>query len=495
MNKSSKTFCVENSFGFESTCVNTETLVEMNMPKQSNDSINTIVPQELLEKMVQERVAQQLMQEQNDPRQYFDGNTFVPMLLAQEILRGLSVITLSDTEEIYVYKNGVYKEGGEYCIRQLAQEKLSDKATTYRLNEVVNFIKNESNVIRKREDLNKETRTINLKNGLYDLNTGEFRSHTPKILSTIQIPVNYDPTAECPLFDKFLSEVVSERDGKLLLESAGYALIPENRMKKAFMLLGTGDNGKTVFLELLRKFIGEENTSTESLHDLTSSRYSTAKLYGKLLNISSETGESQLDQMEMLKSLTGRDKIRAERKFQHPFEFENTARLIFAANKTPEPKNKDDDAFFRRWIFIVFPNKFEGKSADENLLDKLADEEEFSGLLNQVLQALKELLIQGEFSDSKTVEELKRIYLVNSNSVSAFLEECVERGTGGKVHKETMYEAYVNWCPASVNPISKKKFDGMLKKSGINFERDTVADDEGNRRYPWLNISITGKSS
>jgi putative DNA primase/helicase len=480
----------ENLFGFESTCVNTETLVEMNMPKQSNDPINTIVPQEFLEKMIQERVAQQLTQEQNDPRQYFDGNTFVPMLLAQEILRGLSVITLSDTKEIYVYENGVYKEGGEYRIRQIAQEKLKDKATTYRLNEVVNYIKNERNVIIKREDLNKETRIINLKNGLYDLNTGEFRPHTPEFLSAIQIPVNYNPSATCPKIEKFLSEVVSENDGKVLLEFAGYSLIPENKMKKSPILLGPGNNGKTVYLELQRKFIGDENTSSESLQDLTNNKYSSANLYGKLLNISSDIGDSKLLQPNILKGIIGGDKIRGEKKFQTSFDFVNTARLIFGANKLPQPKDESDKAFFKRWIPITFPNIFEGKNADENLLEKLTTDEEFSGFLNKALEALKELLIRGEYSDNKTVEELKRIYMINSDSATAFLDECIEEGTSGKVSKEAMYEAYVKWCPASVNPISKKSFDGKLKKNGINSYRDTVPDDKGMRKYTWLNVSI-----
>ena len=483
---------VENLFDFESSSANAdETPVEMHMLKQSNDPINSVVPPELLEKLVQERVAQQLAQEQEDPKKkYFDGNTFVPMRLAQEILRKLSVATLNDTKEIYVYDNGVYKEGGEYFIRQLAQEKLKDKATTYRLNEVVNYIKNDRHVIKSREDLNRETRVINLKNGLYDLKTGEFRSHTPKFLSTVQVPVNYDPNAHCPLIDKFLSEVVSEMDRKALLEFAGYALIPENKMKKSFMLLGTGDNGKTVYLEFLRTFIGEENASSESLQDLTNNKNSTANLYGKLLNIASDIGDSKLYQTNIFKALTGGDKIRGERKFQTAFDFANTARLIFAANKLPGPKDKNDNAFFNRWILITFPNKFKGENADENLLEKLTADEELSGFLNEAMKSLKELLAKGEFSDGRTVEEIKRIYMVNSDSVSAFLEEYVEMGTGGTVYKKEMHQKYIEWCPPGVNPASNSKFGEQLGDRGIKTGRDPTVNENGKRDYYWDDVSI-----
>ncbi|MGE4495823.1 MAG: phage/plasmid primase, P4 family [Methanosarcina sp.] len=490
-----KVSCVENISYFESPSANAdETVVDMNTLKQSNAPINSIATPELIEKMVQEKYAQLLAKEQEDPKKkYFDWNTFVPMRLAKEILGELSVITLSDTEEICVYENGVYKEGGESLIRQLAQEKLRDKATRYRLNEVVNYIKNERNVIIDREDLNRETRIINLKNGLYDLSTGEFRPHTPEFLSTIQIPVNYNSKATCPIFDKFLSEVVSEKDGKVVVEFAGYALIPENRMKKSCMFVGIGDNGKTVLLEFFRRFMGEENTSSESLQNLTNNNHSTANLYGKLLNIASDIGDSKIYQTNMFKALTGGDKIRGERKFQTAFDFANTARLIFAANKLPAPKDENDNAFFKRWILITFPHIFEGENADENLLEKLTTDEELSGFLNKTLEALKELLIRGEFSDNRTVEEIKRTYMVNADSFSAFIEECVERGTGGKVYKDAMYEAYVKWCPSSVTPLEKRTFDGKIKKRGIISDRDKVPDENGKRNYHWTDVSVIEK--
>ncbi|HII79039.1 MAG TPA: hypothetical protein HA261_01165 [Methanosarcina sp.] len=459
--------------------------------EQISTPINGTIDNELINKLVQENYAQFLAQKQEDPKiKYFDGNTFVPMRLAQEILKELPVITLSDTQEIYVYENGVYKEGGEYYIRQLAQEKLKDKANRFRLNEVVNYIKNERSVIKDREDLNRETRIINLKNGLYDLNTSKFRLHTPEFLSTIQIPVNYDPSATCPKINKFLSEVVSEKDEEVVVELVGYALIAENKMKKSGMFVGTGNNGKTVLLEFIRKFVGEENTSSESLQDLTNNKHSTANLYGKLLNIASDIGDSKIYQTSIFKALTGGDKIRGEKKFKTAFDFANTARLIFAANKPPKPKNENDNAFFKRWILIKFPNIFEGENADENLLEKLTTDEELSGFLNKALEALKELLIRGEFSDNKPVEETKRTYMVNADSVSVFIEECVERGTGGKVYKDAMYEAYVKWCPDSVPPLEKKTFDGELKKSGFIYARDKVPDENGDRKYPWLNVSI-----
>jgi putative DNA primase/helicase len=78
--------------------------------------------------------------------------------------------------------------------------------------------------------------------------------------------------------------------------------------------------------------------------------------------------------------------------------------------------NDDTTAFFRRWIIIVFPNEFKpGEGADPHILEKLTTEREFSGLLNKVLDALKRLLEKGQFSHSKTTEEIREDYIRKSH--------------------------------------------------------------------------------
>src|SRR5207302_7003645 len=101
------------------------------------------------------------------------------------------------------------------------------------------------------------------------------------------------------------------------------------------------------------------------------------------------------------KMLTGGDSIMAERKFGHPFLFKNYAKLMFSCNKVPEVQ-EDSDAFFRRWIIITFPNKFEGANDDRDMLSKLTTPEELSGIFNWALKGLKRLQQQGwQFSNSR----------------------------------------------------------------------------------------------
>jgi len=103
--------------------------------------------------------------------------------------------------------------------------------------------------------------------------------------------------------------------------------------------------------------------------------------------------------------LVGNDLIGAEVKFGKHFTFENHVKLVFSANKIPETED-DTDAFFRRWIIIVFPNQFTDDKnaehkADHSIIDKLTTPEELSGLLNKSLKSLHNLLETNRFHGDK----------------------------------------------------------------------------------------------
>ena len=262
-------------------------------------------------------------------------------------------------------------------------------------------------------------------------------------------------------------------------------MIPDTRMQKAVMLIGVGSNGKGVFLKLLTEFIGMDNTSGESLQNLESDKFAVANLHGKLLNIFPDLASSKLYDNTMFKILVGGDLIRGEKKFETAYQFENTARIIFSANKIPSVQ-KDEYAYFRRWILIEFPHNFEGKKDYKKLIYKLTTEEELSGLLNEAIEALKGLLENGEFSYNKTIEEVERMYQIKSDSVAAFADECVLMSSEDTL-KAVVFEAYVNWCKKNgVKPESNNTFGKRFKSLGYHWVRESI----GERKNYWEGISI-----
>lgn len=352
-------------------------------------------------------------------------------------------ITMKDTKEVYFYKDGVYVPGGEDVIKKDVQDILGDYSTEQRQNEIINYIRNLTLI--PRDDIGHDCTKINLMNGLYNLDTEELEPHTPDYISIRQMPVNYDPNARCPKIDKFLSEVMDDKYIQTTLEFIGYAMIPDTRIQQSVMVYGPGRGGKSVLLSMIESFIGGCNCSRQSLHRLENDKYSVAELYGKLINIFPDLASTTLYDSNIFKQLTGNEKtIPGERKYIPQFRFRNTARLIFSANDLP-PVQNGNYAFWRRWILIKMDRVFDGKNEDKKLIDKLSTPEELSGLFNKAVDALKTLLQNDEFSYDHSVDEVARMYLMASEPVAAFSEECIKI-TVDNCPKAVMYSKYRDWC-------------------------------------------------
>ena len=166
------------------------------------------------------------------------GN-FSPKILADEIMLD-SQYFLYVADHMWHFKGGVYTANGENYIHATAQRMMKERSNTNRKREVVNYL--ETFAFQDTGDVNNVTNTLNCKNGIYDGGTGELLPHDPYMLSTIQVPVNYDSKATCPSIEKFISEVVPDDCCDLMAEIAGYCFLQDTPFQKAFMF--TGEGGK-----------------------------------------------------------------------------------------------------------------------------------------------------------------------------------------------------------------------------------------------------------
>src|SRR6266511_4676214 len=123
--------------------------------------------------------------------------------------------------------------------------------------------------------------------------TWELKPHSPEHLSTIKIPIKYDPNADCPLTKKFLMDVIQDPHKlREFLKFWGYGLLKSSMYEKGAMFVGGGSNGKSVLIKLMEAHEGEENCSHVSMHDLAreDDRFANAGLYGKTLNTHADLG-------------------------------------------------------------------------------------------------------------------------------------------------------------------------------------------------------------
>ncbi|MBS3052732.1 MAG: hypothetical protein J4428_05175 [Candidatus Aenigmarchaeota archaeon] len=417
------------------------------------------------------------------------SGSFVPESLAQDIMLTTKFLTFVDSKEIFWFDRteGIWELNGEVLIRQTGTELLGKKTKQNYLNETIDYIKSKTYTDRKIFD-NQNLNLMPLKNGVLNLETMKLMPYSPDFYFTSKLNVKYDPNVNCPTVTKFLEEVVSSDDIILLFELAGYCLYRKYPIQKAFMLVGDGANGKSTFLNLIISLLGPENVCAVSLQDLERNRFASASLYRKLANIYADLPNVALKNPGIFKMLTGGDVMHGEKKFKDSFFFSNHAKLIFSANKVPFVQD-ESSAFYRRWIIINFPNKFEGDKANPLLLKILTTEEELSGFLNLALLGLKRILESGCFSYTKSTEEIREAYIRASDPIGAFIIDCIISSPEDCVSKDELYNAYCLYCKnKKLLTLDKNVFFKNIRKYvQIDDYKPTI---DGRRVMAWKGIRL-----
>jgi len=412
------------------------------------------------------------------------------VVMSQILRKVYQIVTPRDNEEMLYYNDGIYQQGAEIKLKEEAQ-KLFPKISKHEKEEVLELIRGKTYI--DRDDLNANKWEIALKNKIYNIKEDNFRNHNPKDLFSVSIPVKYDKKADCPKIKKFLSEILDPSNIPVIQELFGYCLYREYPIQKAIMFIGEGANGKSVLLNLLKTFLGKENVSSIPLQSLDRNRFAASQLYNKLANIYPDISNRALYDTGVFKMMVGGDMITAEQKFRDGFNFTNYAKLLFSCNQLPETHD-NTKAYFRRWIIIDFPNTFKGSKADKKLIHKLTTEEELSGLLNWAIEGLKRLTTEWDFTNSKAMNEIERIYKMKSSPLSAFVDSELEINMGEYVTKDELYEKFQDFCENNGLDILQKQEVGKKLPQLITKVRTERIRIDKKLTYIWRNLKIIGSS-
>lgn len=404
--------------------------------------------------------------------------------VSQQLMARNNYITLIDTDEMLVYTDGVYQPYGDVHIKLECQKLLGQDTSLHIVSEVIGHIKRETYT--DRDVLDGNIDLIAVKNGVLNIHTKELVPFNPSFYLTAKLPVFYRPGATCPECEKFFKDIVPAEDVPSIKEWIGYCLLKKYPVQKALMLLGAGHNGKSTLLKLLTAFLGKNNTSSELLQNLEDDKFSTARLFGKLANISADIPSTDMRTSSIFKMLVGGDTVPAQEKFSKAFYFVNHAKLIFSANRLPRTYD-DSLAYFRRWHIITFPNSFEGAKDDKALIDRITSDDELCGLLNVALEGLQALLQSGEFTNATSAESMQDRYSRLSDSVYAFVQDCIDISPIGQVVKQVAFERFLSYCKENRLPVVTDKtfFSRMPRHCAVEDVKVTV---DNKRLHCWNGI-------
>jgi putative DNA primase/helicase len=421
---------------------------------------------------------------------WLDRSGFIPPKLAAHLIEEYSFIY--GRGMLYYFDGKIYRDTAAAFVKAKCKELLADEYRDSRGNEVVQQIITEA--IFNSPTLDQDNQFIIVRNGALDWREGKLFPHDPAILSSIFIPLEFDPEAKCPAIEKFFHEVLPADSLDMIFEIIGYLLVSDNRFERVFLFLGEGANGKSTLLRLLRGFLGDENIAAESLHDLSENRFRLAKLAGKLANFFPDLESRALRDTGLLKALISGDVISAEFKGRDPFDFANKCRMIFSCNSIPRA-NDSSYAFYRRLCIIRFPRTFTTKDADPGLIEKLTTPGELSGLLNRALEALRVLLELKKFSIPESSESELKKYKGDNEHVRRFIESECSINPDFEINKNSLYTAYIHWAAANtIRPFPKITFGRQLREFNSSIVDDRAGSMDRVRVWRGINLTLSAQA-
>ena len=329
--------------------------------------------------------------------------------------------------------------------------------------------------------LNADPWRFNVQNGTLDLRTGALRPHDPTDLITFLAPVTFDPTARCPLWERFLFEVFAgDRDLVAFIQRAvGWSLTGVVKERALFFLYGdTGKNGKTTLVETLMKLVGAcgeasygygrkvgADTFMKSKNPEDNQRKA-ATLAGPRFVCTSEVDEEHRLNEQLIKDITGGDTLEGRRLYQEAFTFKPQFKPWMYGNHKPEIRGTDD-AIWSRVRLVPFEVSFKGRE-DLNLADKL--EAELSGILNWAIEGCLDWQRHGLRPPAK-VQAATQAYREEMDVFGPFIRECCVIHPHAEVWANDLWNTYKAWCvEAGAKEQSQHKLGRYLTSKGYQPE-------------------------
>jgi putative DNA primase/helicase len=275
---------------------------------------------------------------------------------------------------------------------------------------------------------------------------------------------DYDAGAQCPNWERFIEDVTDEepRRQENLQFIAGYSLFADCKYQKAFFLVGSGGNGKSVYLETIQKLFGDQNVSHVEPSGFTQD-FQRICLKDSILNIGSDINSdlSRGEIREWLLKIADGASIQACYKGKDYVSFVPRCKLVYACNALPTAEIIN--GLNRRMQFIDFPCQYvetpdpknpKQKQRDVSLQGKLLAE--LPGIFNWAYDGYKLLNTVGYFTETPEQHILLHQFEQTSNPVMVF---CEDHTFEGEMSRNEIYWMYKEWCETTGHkPMSRERF-------------------------------------
>jgi putative DNA primase/helicase len=290
---------------------------------------------------------------------------------------------------------------------------------------------------------------------------------------THQLPFNYDSTARNLIFEKYLDDVLPDKDTqRTLQEVCGYLFIKGLKLEKIFFLYGTGANGKSVLFEVINGLIGTENISHYSLESLTDETgYFRAKIKDKIVNYGTDIKLTKID-AGMFKTLASGEPIEARLPYGEPFTMSDYAKMIFNVNRLDNANIEHTHGFYRRILIIPFEKTIADEDQDRSLHKKILSNK--AGVLNWIIAGAERVIRTEDIFVSVECQKFKTKFIKETDSAAMFLEARRYNNQGqAPLYLSHIYADYKGFClEDGYKSLGKNNFSKRLEALGYERAKD-----------------------
>lgn len=419
--------------------------------------------------------------------------------ITNELLAEHAMLYVIEWGKLYLWNHLTFLyEECEPTIKQEIEQELGEDATPAVVNGILFKLKNVTSK-RLAEVTIGDTNLIPLKNALWDLKNKKPIQYTREHIYFSKLNVDCYPEKDCPKIKAFELKVFQGNQNKINLfrKLVAYCFYRRYPIHKAFMLLGEGDNGKSVSLQLIRAMLGEQNVSGRSMQELASDRFAIIHLHNKYANLDADISKVTLKGADTFKKLTGEDLVTGQYKGKDGFEFVSFAKLGFSANEVPDVSEDTSERFFSRWEYLEYEYIIPINEQNPNILSELTTQEEmdaYAGIL--ITEVLPALLEEKKFSEM-TDEERKQMWFKHGESSAQFCTDCLTPAVGAVLAHTELWDAYTKYCTENklraetmtkLERVIRKKFKEAVPRSS-----SSTTDETGEKKSIWVARNIRFK--
>ena len=390
------------------------------------------------------------------------------------------------TKQMFFYdeRNKVYSEDQDFLKGVITT--MVPSLTDNRKNEVMKHMASKLSL--NPVALDNDPYLINFKNCVLDVESMQVYPHSPSFYGTIRLNVNYNPeSTDSQVADEFFNTATlgDPEVEQLLYEALGYSMLKTIGLDKTFILTGTGRNGKSTFLNLIRELLGIENTSSIDFKELNSS-FGTSGLAGKLASVAGDISNRMIDDSDIFKKVVSGDLIRINEKYKAKYEIVPFTTMFFSANDIPKTRDTTY-AFYRRLCIVPFNadltkiSAVKGKTFQSSLLSESSKEY----IAAKAVKAIHNVLINTQqFIEPKVVKKQLEEYMTSNSSTLQWIRD-TDLNKNKLLRNDIFdeYSRYKTWC--DINGRKPKGFNNFIEDIQKKF--NTKYDHKSNS----FDISLT----